>query len=186
MRNASDIFCLNEDLTDGNEMFSINGSCPMRLRRRPIPQQNDCFEYGRSNIDKYEGGDAETERKVIEALDLSEGCPDQDIDKSDTPRSVLNSTRPPSECSAVTDNNNPDIPESIQQDKTPSEFSVITNRNEKRNGGNRKTKNVRKNEPDNVSISNMSRNPLTGAGMEIEQHRKPKKGLGNKNDKWVW
>ncbi|XP_060536207.1 uncharacterized protein LOC132708103 [Cylas formicarius] len=36
-----------------------------------------------------------------------------------------------------------------------------------------------------ISESAMTRNPLTGAGMEVELHKKPKKGA-SKDNKWVW
>lgn len=159
MRNASDIFCLNEDGTDGMQMFSVNGNCPMRIKRRNQHRENDCFEYGRQTMnpeqmfakgdvaDKLESG----EKSCVEEAETMKG--------NETDLEILHSLE--SQTSHKSD------------DKKDSELQF---HKLNRSSGSK----------EEVTTSTITRNPLTGAGMEIKEHRKPKKGLKNLNDRWVW
>ncbi|XP_074037085.1 uncharacterized protein [Leptinotarsa decemlineata] len=155
MRNASDIFCLNEEVTDGTQMFSVNGSCPLKIRRRTQPRENECFEYGRcTTSEELDRGDTRSEK-----LDL------ENLEKSDDPE------KPVDELGGKE-------PETLKELETPKEPETP------RESGCNKNNSNEKHTP--ISSSNMQRNPLTGAGMEIEQHKKSKKGQGFRGDKWMW
>lgn len=146
MRNASDIFFLKEDSGDSTNIFSVNGSCPMKIRRRRQTPQNDCFEYGRSQTElseelqkgvheDAEDNDTEEEGAVLVSTDLE--------DRSDV------------------------MEKNVERKEQKIEMKVPERKLQ------------------SFATSSMKRNILTGAGMEIVEHRKPKKGL-NRREKGLW
>ncbi|KAG5891250.1 hypothetical protein JTB14_004364 [Gonioctena quinquepunctata] len=156
MRNASDIFCLNEDVTDGTQMFSVNGSCPLKIRRRTQPRENECFEYGRSIIsEELDRGDAKPEKVDLQKGDLENLRMADELEKASAAKGDEETTR---------------------RDGIVAGTSYSHRQMERERGSVQSP---------SVTMSNMQRNPLTGAGMEIKQHKKPKKGL-EKSEKWVW
>ncbi|VEN35479.1 unnamed protein product [Callosobruchus maculatus] len=164
MRNASDIFCLNEDITDGMQMFSVNGSCPMRIRRRMRNQENDVFEYGRNN-------NLLSEEPNPEMAGRGDVEREMEIPPGDSARDDL---------------------ESIISDRGDLEVEAINKEAEAAkspmNGASKSspTKLVNKKESiQRANPSNMERNPLTGAGIELPEHRRSKKAL-REPTKWSW
>lgn len=151
MRNDSDIFFLKEDDGNSGNLFSINGSCPMKIRRRRQTPQNDCFEYGRS------------ETKLIED---SPKLFSDDKDDHDTEEAVIRHQSP-----------NDDDETSEDKMEHQKECTEIEKRYE--------SKTQDKKNQSITATSSMTRNILTGAGMEIVMHRKPKKG-SNRREKNLW
>ncbi|CAH1112314.1 unnamed protein product [Psylliodes chrysocephalus] len=150
MRNSSDIFCLNENVTDGCGMFSINGSCPMKLKRRHQNLQDECFEYGRSNVETF-SGDVKAEKADLEQLDSPK---ELDEEQNDEIAQIDSSRGEPSK--------------ELRHRKM--DFKKL---NDKKSS-------------EGVSSSSLARNPLTGAGIETEQYRRPKKQNPNRSEKWAW
>lgn len=160
MRNASDIFCLNEDGTDGMQMFSVGGNCPMRIKRRNQHRENDCFEYGRQAVN-----------------------PEQTLGKGDVVADKLESGQKlNAEEAAMMEGDEIDLeisqnlesqasPMGDQSKESELQFHKLNQTSGSKGG---------------VTTSTIMRNPLTGAGMEIKEHRKPKKGSKNSNEKWTW
>lgn len=147
MRNASDIFFLKEDNGDSNNIFSVNGSCPMKIRRRRQIPQNDCFEYGRSKSDLLE----------VLPKGLHDDAEANEIDE---------------ECCAFLSNE--------RNEKTEGDSANEIEKQEEEFETKKKERNVQ-----SFSSSSMKRNILTGAGMEIVEHRKPKKGP-SRREKGLW
>lgn len=148
MRNASDIFFLKEDNSDAANIFSVNGSCPLKIRRRRQTPQNDCFEYGRSQTelvddaatfihDFKDDNETEEENAVLTPRDL-------EVKSEDLIEKKM------------------EIQEEQLQPKAKGKTTIQS-----------------------LTTSSMKRNILTGAGMEIVEHRKPKKGL-NRREKGLW
>lgn len=151
MRNASDIFFLKEDAGDAGHIFSVNGSCPLRIRRRKQIPQNDCFEYGRSKTELIED----------QTLRAQETLDDNENDERGEYYEL-----PSIDPEKITDNILEDNREVVE---LQSETKMKT-----------KEKNLQ-----SLTSSNMTRNILTGAGMEILKHRKSKKG-SNRKEKALW
>lgn len=149
MRNASDIFFLKEDDNRAGNIFSVNGACPMKIRRRrKTNTSNDCFEYGRAKCEFVEEKLAESLTDNQELVHIGDHL--ESIDKND--ESELNEEM-----------------RKIKIDETEKRIEIDS----KTTSG------------PSFSASNMSRNILTGAGMEIVEHRKPKKGT-SRNEKGLW
>lgn len=146
MRNSSDIFCLNDDLTDGMQMFSVNGSRPMRISRRQT--SNAGFEYCSS--------------------DTVEKSPESEV-----PTQSDEGTDPCSVREEYVDN------ASVFGDGDKPKESPPEPKKSFKKVSMKKCKD--KTEPAAVSTSNMERNPLTGAGIEMEEHKKQKKQMSFKN-----
>nr|CAI5854790.1 unnamed protein product [Callosobruchus analis] len=148
------------------QMFSVNGSCPMRIRRRMRNQENDVFEYGRNNANL-----------------LGEEPNAAMADRGDLEREI----EIPPEDSARDDR------ESIMSDRDDLEVEAI---NKEAEGSKNQMKGASKSSPTKVinkkdgiqrmNPSSMERNPLTGAGIEVPEHRRSKKGLREANTKWNW
>ncbi|CAG9864039.1 unnamed protein product [Phyllotreta striolata] len=152
----SDIFCLNDNITDGYGMFSINGSCPMKIKRRNKNQQQDeCFEYGGTGGRPAPGeggpaaccGDAKAEREDLEQLDSARSF--------DEPKEEP--------CKGEPSKNPPARQKKMNFKKIHDKKSLEA-----------------------IAGSNMARNPLTGAGIEPSDYRRSKKENPNKRDKWEW
>ncbi|XP_072384132.1 uncharacterized protein [Diabrotica undecimpunctata] len=201
MRNASDIFCLNEDLTDGRQIFSINGYSPMKLRRRPTSSQNNGFIYGSSRpIDNFEGGDKVTERHDLEKLNVSDEGIEQDVNVVDNLNELnlneeIDETDEIPPMHEVGDDTNvlqssrsvPVTPIDTREFNIVSERSAASTARKSINSGKKKSSREKPStSSEGVLCSSMLRNPITGVGMETTEYRKAKKGIGSKNQKWVW
>lgn len=158
MRNASDIFCLNEDGTDGMQMFSVNGNCPMRIKRRNQLRENECFEYGRQTTNPEQSlGRGDVTSDTLESGDSNPGQTSREGIEMDM--ELLHNLETQSS------------PQGDQRKESELQFHKINQGTDSK---------------ERVTASTIMRNPLTGAGMEIKEHRKPKKGSKNANDKWMW
>ncbi|XP_050306000.1 uncharacterized protein LOC126743095 [Anthonomus grandis grandis] len=184
MRNSSDIFCLKE-LKDGDnsgtQMFSVNGMCSLskRGRNRNLHAGSSSFEYGSSksygdlaqvheDTNAFvEKDDLETLREADEELDQLEQLHLENGD--DSFRSdELNYEAVPSPTE-----------ENIEQ------VSLLPNVAPKKKKSALFRKIAARKEEEKVTESAMARNPLTGAGIELETHRKPKKGNA-RTPKFSW
>ncbi|XP_028136321.2 uncharacterized protein LOC114331045 [Diabrotica virgifera virgifera] len=202
MRNASDIFCLNEDLTDGRQIFSINGYSPMKLKRRPRSSQSNGFVYGSSKpINNFEVGDKVMEKQDLEKLNGSDEGTEQDVDVVDN-FNELNLKEDIDEMDELSARHEMGDETIVQSSRsvpiTPidtREFNIISGRSTAstvRKSINSGKKQSSRGKPSTssegvlCSTSSMLRNPITGVGMETTKYRKAKKGMGSKNQKWVW
>nr|CAH7714463.1 unnamed protein product [Callosobruchus chinensis] len=147
------------------QMFSVNGSCPMRIRRRMRNQENDVFEYGRNNTNLL--GEEPNEMADRGGLEREIEMPSGDSARDDL-ESVI-SDRDDLEVEAI--NKEAEAAKSQLKGAPKSSPTKFVNKKE---GIQR------------VNPSSMERNPLTGAGIELPEQRRSKKGLREGNSKWSW
>lgn len=180
MRNASDIFCLKElkdGDTSGTQLFSVNGQCQLAKmsRRRNLHHGSSSFEYGSSmdqNLSHLTGEHRFTEEKDERLLNMKKQLnefdeTEEDPDSSESLEADDEHTRGTSE--SLSPGKNKDLPvvhgtSTSPYGKKQHQFHKISTTK----GESRPTE------------SAMSRNPLTGAGVETEIHRKSKKGPGRR------
>lgn len=177
MRNASDIFCLKElkdGDTTGTEMFSVNGQCHLTKlsRRRLLHKGSSSFEYGSATTNKPTADLAEVHNDANKFIDDAEEIK-EDFEELHLGEEGAGTSRSDD---IVYDNYGEEAGDQIIPEKKTSPT--------KKKSPVFRTLNPRNTE-DKVSESAMLRNPLTGAGIEVETHRKPKKGP-KKNPKWTW
>ncbi|CAH1102719.1 unnamed protein product [Psylliodes chrysocephalus] len=132
MKNSSDIFFLKESENPSNDLWSIKGISPMKIRRRPSTAQNDCFEYGRNVLN---GSDMD---KAVEKNEVGE------------------------------------IPSNEDQAGNAGKPAVGTISNIECRQQKSLVKKTVPRQSDEVSSSNMARNPITGLGMDINEYKFPK------------
>ncbi|XP_066139286.1 uncharacterized protein [Euwallacea fornicatus] len=179
MRNESDIFCLKEQKkgdTDGTQIFSANGQhhLPKLRRRGNLHSSSSSFEYG-SLSKKNQMKNFNTKEEHSDDF-LPKGIEDEmqklKLEKGDSSRSddVISrqqfspeGTKLRPERKVIVGGSNPNS----NPTKTTSKLPVLSQEDEK------------------VSVSAIPRNPVTGAGVEIQTHRKSKKGP-ERQLKWLW
>ncbi|KAL1513608.1 hypothetical protein ABEB36_002999 [Hypothenemus hampei] len=158
MRNASDIFCLKElkdGDTSGTQMFSVNGRCHLTNQNRRRNLHAESSSFDYGSIPQQQISTNHS-NEIDEKYDLK-GIKEEMEDLE------LGSGGP------------------SNRDETPK--TTEPNLENVQNPKDFRKSNTKKFEE--VAQSVMSRNPLTGAGVEIETHRKSKKGLF-KQPKWTW
>ncbi|KAF7268443.1 hypothetical protein GWI33_018452 [Rhynchophorus ferrugineus] len=175
MRNASDIFCLKElkdGDTNGTEMFSVNGKCQLTKinRRRNLHTQSTTFEYGTISPSKLYPD--RIKEMVPSQYEQTEDIEQNDVEIDDIKEQLSELEL----CKEEMDDNekSEDIDDICSMKSTP----------EKNSKGKPSIKKATVGEGQ-VSCSAMTRNPLTGAGMETEQFKKSKKG-SSRREKWSW
>ncbi|CAH1958678.1 unnamed protein product [Acanthoscelides obtectus] len=146
------------------QMFSVNGSCPMRIRRRMRNQENDVFEYGRNNNFISEEPNSDT----VDRRDLEREMEDA---PGDTARDDMESV--------ISDRDDLEV-EAINKEAEAAKSQIASPKSSP-------TKIVKKKDGiQRANPSNMERNPLTGAGIEVPEHRRSKRGSRETSSKWKW
>lgn len=188
MRNASDIFCLNDSITDGTQMFSVNGSCPLRISRRRHTPENDCFEYGRSTTNLMKDNPIPEIPSIDDPVYATDEADERYSQRLESVRSSKGDVEdnPKYDEREIGECNEEDDSQSIASEVRAS-GSTSKNKSKTRKGS--KVSQVMKipnGKEESPTTTNMKRNPLTGDGIQLEEYRKPKKGPGNRKDKWLW
>ncbi|ENN81684.1 hypothetical protein D910_11029 [Dendroctonus ponderosae] len=176
MRNSSDIFCLKElkdGDTNGTQLFSVNGQCqlPKVSRRRNLHNGSASFEYG-SSIDQNLTHLAD-EHRFVEEKDDHLQIMEKDLNE-------LYETEDGPDSSESLDAVYDELTRGAPCGLSPTKKKELSAKYSTRSSPDGKKQHFRKlntaKEDSRPTESAMSRNPLTGAGIEIETHRKPKKG----------
>ncbi|CAG9765814.1 unnamed protein product [Ceutorhynchus assimilis] len=175
-RNSSDIFCLKEPQagdTRGTQMFSVNGQCQLSKvgRRRHLHSGSSSFEYGSHSPPPGDSAQVLQEplMEEVEGIDALELHSDLHEAHLDSPRSDMAvGTLSSSACSPSTYTSAASSPNKFKR-PAKTEFRKINSQKEE----------------EKILPSVMSRNPLTGAGLETETRRNTKKGA-TRQQKWTW
>ncbi|XP_066253675.1 uncharacterized protein [Euwallacea similis] len=179
MRNESDIFCLKEQKkgdSDGTQIFSANGlhHLPKLRRRGNLHSSSSSFEYGSSSkrVQMKNSNTKEEHSDDYQLKSIQEEIQKLKLEKGDSFRSDNVISRQQFS------------PEGI---RLRPERKVIAGGSDPNSNPSKKPSklSVPNQEDGKVFASAIPRNPLTGAGVEIENHRKSKRGP-EKQSKWLW
>ncbi|CAH0550228.1 unnamed protein product [Brassicogethes aeneus] len=206
MHQDSDIFCLKETKAgenDGRGIFSINGSCSMRINRKPNAHHEDAFQYGSINMpnrvnpaEPVESENGVQERGVASEAVTEEYRSEEEVEpveaREDDKAEFTDEMSKEVYDKFIEDMKQDlgeDVVESIRK-KTVEESTGKKTPPQKTTG--KKTSPKSKNKPvfkkvnkveEPVSSSQIMRNPLTGAGMECDEHKNQRKNVKNTRSK---
>lgn len=205
MHNESDIFCLRdvkEGENDGSQIFSINGSMSRRITRRDHNKQASAFQYGSVAPEvRPTAVEAGEPAPVLETVDLAESPeqPEPVPFPDDMPKDVYDKF-----VAEMREELGEEVVDEILEKKRQEKFAQMERlaqeelaareevaaqkklaAQDESKGAKPKDRTVfvKLKPEERVSVSSITRNPLTGAGMEYEEPKKHKKSACGKAER---
>lgn len=164
MHHESDIFCLREvkkGENDGSHIFSVNGAMSRRLTKRNTVDGSNAFQYGSSRPTSAELAASQMEQRIAEktfskqppAAESPTGIADnsEDIENIENQQAVRNDNPRPKTAN-------------IEKPIMPTQSDSVVKGSDISETTEKKAAFKKRMSEEQISISRISRNPLTGAG----------------------